>query len=132
MTFGWRARATPLAPLGALARGPAAHRLADRLALLADEPLGRLVGAAGEGLLVVMGEVPWVDGLTWLGRDPLAAALLLPTLEGPDLPLDLVQAALLRRVPEGSAPIGVFPGGGIAGGVARPVDRAWLARWRAT
>ncbi|MCB9699609.1 MAG: hypothetical protein H6738_22685 [Alphaproteobacteria bacterium] len=130
MTFGWQPRPHPLAPVGAVASGPAARRLADRLLRLSDEALAAIEGVAGEGRIAVLGEVPWTDGLTWLGRDPAATALLLPTTRVPDRPVDLLQAALLRRVPDGSAPLVLLPEGLIALGRARPVDRAWLRRWR--
>lgn len=131
MTLEWQPRPHPLAPVGAVATGEAARRLVDRLLRLPDDALGALEGVGGEGLIAVLGEVPWTDELTWLGRDPAATALLLPTTRAPGPPADLLQAALLRRVPEGSAPLVLLPEGLIPMGRARPVDRAWLSRWRA-
>ncbi|MCA9494821.1 MAG: hypothetical protein KC621_33060, partial [Myxococcales bacterium] len=130
VTFGWQPRPLPLAPVGAFAEGASARRLADRLLRLSDEALGAIEGVAGEGGIALLGEIPWTDGLTWLGRDPAATALLLPTTRIPDRPVDLLQAELLRRVPDGSAPLVLLPAGLIAMGRARPVDRTWLQRWR--
>jgi hypothetical protein len=96
----WRPRAAPLEPVGMAVRGAAAGVLAERLLARDDEALARLSGVAAPGLLVVLGdagELPWVDGAVYLGRDAEAPALLLPTAHEPSVPLPLVERALLAR-----------------------------------
>lgn len=129
-------RAEPLAASAAIAEGEAAARLARRLLALPDASLARLDGVAGEGLLAVLGaenDLPWVDGVRYLGRDPAAPALLLPTARTPVLPLPLVERALAAAAPEGAAPLAVLtdPLRVVPLGRARPVDRARLLAWMA-
>src|SRR5437868_15417633 len=72
----WRPREKPLAPVAVAARGFAALRLAQRL-LAEDELLERFEGVAGRELLVLQPnalqpctDLPWVDGVQYLGKDP--------------------------------------------------------------
>lgn len=111
-TVRWVRREPPLSACGVAAVGPAATVLLLHLEtrLLADsqaEPgarastLSGIWGRSEPGLVVVLtGEnpdLPWVEGLTYLGRDPQAPMLLLPTLERPDVPLEIYAAALRAR-----------------------------------
>ena len=85
-----------LAPIAATGLGPVARALAERLLRLSDDQLAALRGAAADGLVFVTGEtavLPWVDGVVYLGRDPDAPRLLLPTMLRPSAPL----AAFERR-----------------------------------
>src|SRR5215470_16947292 len=92
----WRARLFPLAPIGAAARGNAARALARRLLARDDEALGLLKGVAGSGVIIVLGEeesLPWVDGVSYLGRDERAPSLVLPTVLEPSVPPELFERA---------------------------------------
>lgn len=129
MKLAWVPREPPLAPCAAAGRGPVARRLLDRLLAEDDDALLGLEGVAGSGVVVVAGDrLPWVEGLLWLGRDPAAPALLLPTTVGPDVPVDWLQGAVLRRCPAGAAPIAVLvdPPSLVPLGGARPLVRARL------
>lgn len=104
--IAWRPRAVPLEPVGMAARGEAARALARRLLARSDEELARLTGVAGQDLVLVLGNpgnaadtalLPWVDGAVYLGRDPRAPSLLLPTNREPTVPLPLVERALVAR-----------------------------------
>ena len=100
LAINWETRPTPLPPVGIAARGAVAQALAARLLALADEDLAQLDGVAGAGLLVVTGDgarLPWADGVVYLGRDAAAPSLLLPTVWQPDVPLTLLERALLRQ-----------------------------------
>lgn len=130
---GWRPRREPLAPVGAAARGEAAARLARRLLEEEDGPLAELKGVGGRGVLVVLGaaeRLPWVEGVTYLGRDVQAPALLLPTALEPSTPTALVERAFAARFPKlmpcavllGPAALVPFAG-------ARPVAREALLKW---
>jgi len=137
----WRPRAVPLEPVGMAVRGAAAGVLAERLLARDDEALARLSGVAAPELLVILGEageLPWVDGAVYLGRDAEAPALLLPTTHEPSAPLPLVERALLAR-PAGasgvswtSPPYAVLIDPPLLASVqaARPILRQVLLAWR--
>ena len=93
-------RAEILDPVAVAAFGRAARALARRLLRLTDERLRELRGAAGGDLLVVLGEataLPWSDGVAYLGRDPHAPRLLVPTSVRPDIGLAVFERAIARR-----------------------------------
>jgi hypothetical protein len=130
----WRPRERPLAPVAVAARGEAAPRLARRL-LRGPQPLTAFRLVAGRQILVVLGpseDLPWVDGVFYLGRDDSAPALLLPTHSAPTAPLPLLERAWLRRAPGATLPLAVVPGPGLLISIgrartARDADvRAWL------
>ncbi|MBI4747482.1 MAG: hypothetical protein HY774_03295 [Acidobacteria bacterium] len=130
----WHPRTIPLAPVGTAAVGETAWRLAERLLAGDDESLDLLEGVAGPDWLVVLGpeaSLPWVDGVMYLGRDPLAPALLLPTVLLPSLPVTLVEQAFLAQFPALQPPLAVFPqtGNVISLGTARRVARTTLLKW---
>lgn len=105
ISLRWIEREPPLSPVAGLARGGARAAWIDVLRARI-QPTWSGVGNAS--LIVVIGEdLPWVDGIEWLGRDPAAPGLYLPTLVRPDLPLDLVARAALRTV--GRAPVVLLP-----------------------
>ncbi len=121
----FRSAVAPLAAVAALARGEVVPVFARRL--LEEGELDRWRGLRGEGLILVMGaEVPWVDGLTWLGEHPDAPGLHLPCYLEPDLHPALIARAL-RRLGH-SGPVAVLPEARltIALGGARPIARDWL------
>jgi hypothetical protein len=98
--IAWRPRSAPLEPVGMAARGEAARALARRLLARSDEDLARLTGVAGQDLILLLGDsalLPWVEGAAYLGRDPRAPSLLLPTNREPSVPLPLVERALVLR-----------------------------------
>lgn len=127
-------RRLPLSPVAAAGIGPVARRLGARLLELETAHLHRLRGVAGKGLLVILGEaesLPWVDGIAYLGRDPEAPRLLLPTALAPDAPAALLEKALFQRLREPTAPLAVLasPRRIVPVSSALPVDRASLERW---
>lgn len=108
----WSARAVPLTPTAVVACGPVAARLADRLLTFADDLLLRLRGVAGRDLIVLTGEssdLPWLDGVDYLGRDPLAPGLYIPTTLEPTPSVVLLERALRRRAPQLAAPLALIP-----------------------
>jgi len=130
----WRVREPPLEPVAAAATGEAARALAERLLALPDERLAALGGVAGPEVLVVTGEkgdLPWVDGVQYLGRDPEAPGLLLPTTLSPAVPLPLVERAVMlrRRTPVTPMAVVLEPPMLIPLDGARKVDRAVLRQW---
>lgn len=126
------ARERPLSPLAVAAHGDAVRALARRLLESDDATLAGLRGVAGPSVLVVLGEearLPWARGVTYLGRDPEAPSLLLPTAEAPDVPVWLYERAVLRAAgPQATTPLAVIPHASILLPVsaARPMARARL------
>ena len=129
----WRPRREPLAPIGAAARGAAAARLAHRLLETDDDVLAELKGVGGRGVLVILGaaeRLPWVEGITYLGRDEQAPALLMPTALEPSASSPLLARAFAARFPQ-LLPCAVLTGPAalvpVAG--ARAVAREALLKW---
>lgn len=130
----WRPRALPLEPVAVVGVGPVARALGQRASRAEDATLAAWSGVSGPGVLVLLGasaSLPWVDGSVYLGRDPLAPALLLPCALEPDVAVSLLERALLSG--QGDAPLAVLPAAGllIPVGAAQPVMRASLAGWLA-
>jgi hypothetical protein len=137
--LGFVPRAEPLVSCAALALNDAAVLLARRLLLLTDEQLHGLRGATSTRLVLVLGSadaLPWVDGIAYFGRDPLAPSLLLPTALTPNLPLQLVERAILARAGKAGAGgpflLCAFPRRVIDSSAARNIDRATLTAWLTT
>jgi hypothetical protein len=129
----WRPRQQPLAPVGVVARGAAVARLAHRLLEDDDDSLSELRGVGGHGVLVILGEgerLPWVEGVTYLGRDEHAPALLMPTALEPSAPTSLLERAFAARFPS-LLPCAVLTGPAALVPVAeaRPVARETLLKW---
>lgn len=132
----WQGRPQPLASLAAVALGEAAESLARRLLAEGEEDLARRSGVAGPGFLLVLAaaaELPWVDGVVYLGRDPEAPALLLPVHRRPAVPLPLFERALLKAFPATRPPVAVLgePALCASAAAARPIARPALALWLA-
>ncbi|NOK16918.1 hypothetical protein [Corallococcus carmarthensis] len=128
----WRPRVLPLEPVAVAGVGPVALALGHRALRTEDATLASWTGVAGPDVLVLLGastSLPWVDGAVYLGRDPLAPALLLPCALEPDVAPSLLERALLAG--EGDAPLAVLPASGVlvSVGGAQPVDRSSLVAW---
>jgi hypothetical protein len=135
----WVQRGEPLPACACIARGAAARALANVLLAWDAARLGRMIACAGEGLLVVLGEeadLPWLEGITYLGRDREAPHLLLPTSRRPDVPVDLFVRALAARVPEAARAGAILPVDDelfwAPVSAAGPVERDSLEAWMAT
>lgn len=130
----WQPREKPLAPVAAAAAGGVAGNLVRRLLAEGEEGLARCSGVAGPGLLLVLAaesDLPWVDGVVYLGRDPEAPALLLPVHRRPAVPLPLFERALLNAFPAARPPVAVLVEPAVCASVAaaRPIVRESLVRW---
>jgi hypothetical protein len=128
----WRPRLIPLPPVGAVAQGSAAIKLAHRL-LQAPDELPKFKGVSAPGLLVILGEetlLPWVDGVSYLGRDSQSPSLFLPTNFEPTVPLSLLERSLLIKHTNIS-PCAVIlnPPLLIPLSEARPLAREALVKW---
>lgn len=108
--WSWRALAEPREPRAAVGVGPASARLLARVASADEARREGWTIAASDDLLVVLGaglSLPWADGVAYAAPHPQAPALWLPTTEEPDVPMDLLAAALARA--HGRAPLLLWP-----------------------
>ena len=95
-----RRRSAPLAPEAVLSVGSDARALAKRLLELNDSHLGRLRGLAGVSHLAVLGkaaDLPWCDGIQYLGREPEVPGLLTSCVYTTAPDAALLARALLAR-----------------------------------
>lgn len=138
----WGERAEPREPAGVIARGESARALARRTLELEDDHLSRLRAAGGTAdcLLLLLGDLadlPWADGVVYLGKDEDAPSLLLPTMLASSAPLPLVERLILRRSGDLPLPVVFLPQTGLllSATAARPVSRrvlsVWLSAWEA-
>ena len=134
LAVAWGVRATPLPARAVIGRGAAAIALARRLAALDDGALAGLAAVAGRGVIAVIAEgdaaLPWADGVVYLGRDPAAPELLLPTALAPSVSLAVLARAVRQRA-KAPAPLAVLPDLVVPCSAARAIDRGKLAAWLA-
>jgi hypothetical protein len=133
LAIDWRPREQPLAPIGLVAERVAAVRLRLRLLAMTDDELAGLRGAATDDALCVLGDeaaLPWVDGVDYLGRDPLAPPLLLPTAWEPSCHVALLARAWTRSSRH-APPLAVLRRSRrlLSVAEARPIARAHLMAW---
>ena len=130
----WQARTEPLAPCAVVAFAEAASELARRL--LQRESLDGLSGVAGTDVLVVIAaeaDLPWADGVVYLGAESAASTLLMPTTLAPSVPVALLERAIRMRLPNGAIHA-IVPGHGMVIPLdrARPIAATQLHAWLAT
>lgn len=137
VTVRWLPREPPLVPACVIALDDVARALGRRMQRMDDATLSALRGVAGRGCLALLGDattLPWVDGVTYLGRVAEAPSLLVPTVLRPDVTLALFERALMREAPC-AAPMAILPRatGLVALSLAEalPISRARLAAWLA-
>lgn len=112
LPFAFVPRAVPLTPSALVARGEAADRLAGRLARRGAVELRGLMGLHFPQGFVLLGaceQLPWEDGVGYLGVDPRAPRLLLPTTLEPDVPIDLLEERLIALVSPHAPPVALLP-----------------------
>jgi hypothetical protein len=131
-------RAQPLTPGAVLALGSTSLSLATRLLALPDARLEPLRAVLGDELLLLLGpesDLPWSDGVTYLGREPSAPELWLPCAIEPNVPAVLLLRALRSRFDVASlrAPFAVSLEPPLLVPLlgARPLTRALLDEFRA-
>ncbi len=135
-TLTWRPRRRPLGVSAAIGCGKVALAWAKRLLREPDPARWRAAGGA-HTLLLLGQDLPWVEGLVYLGVDAAAPALLLPTLLEPCWPLDLLEVAVGRSaLALPCAVLQSFPGRPgepflFSASAARQLDAARLEAWLA-
>jgi hypothetical protein len=129
-TLAWRARDDAPAPGGLVATGAGAHALVRALACRDAAELAGLTVVPVRDVLVVLGpaeRLPWIDGVRYCAQAADAPGLWLPTTTAPDLPADLVLAALQRRTGQSALLLWTAPELVLPLDDAIPVDAAVLA-----
>jgi hypothetical protein len=126
--LAWIEREPPLAVAGVVGLGPAARALGRRLLARGDAEAFR--GLVREETLVLLGrDPPWAEGVVYLGREPLAPGLYLPTrlrtVEDPSL----VGERLLLEGVHGAAALLPEQGIVLALAEARRLDPDQLRDW---
>lgn len=95
--------ATGVVGCGAVARALFAKAHAAAIAREAERAPAAWQVTAHQSLLVLTGTadtLPWVDGARYVAPRAEAPTLWLPTLQRPDIALDLLAAAIARRHPQ--------------------------------
>lgn len=133
MTPTLRPRAEPLEARAVVAERDVARRLAIRLLALGEIAQRRLRLVIAEDTLVVLGasdELPWVDGVQYLGAEPSSPSMLIPTTRETSPSSVLIERALRRvnHLPDGPFALTSFERV-MPLRHAVPVTRAALARW---
>lgn len=135
MRIAFEPRSEILPPAAVVATGEAAHALAARLTHMTDERLAVLRGAAGIGVLAILGEadaLPWADGAIYLGRDPATPRLFMPTMLRPNVAPDIFERAVAHRMAGQAAPWAVLTDPrrifslAAAGSIGRDSIQHWL------
>lgn len=93
-------REPPLAPAAALWTDGGVDTALRRLEAMVAARRHRLEGVLTARALLVLGkreDLPWAPEVTYLGVDPDAPSLLVPTALAPDVPVALLERAVLRR-----------------------------------
>lgn len=125
----WRNRFDALAPSAVIAFDSSAKKLKEKLLALDDEKLVLLQGVFAETLLFIAGaeeNLPWTDGVIYLGKDALAPQIFLPTNRRPDVPLDLFEKKLLQNF-AAQKPFAVLENKIVPVGKMLPVSRKILS-----
>ena len=122
----WQIRFDALEPLALIAFDLAAVRLKEKLLTFDDEQLSAWQGVFAENLLFVAGEnLPWSDGVIYLGKDARAASVFVPTNLRPNVPFDLFEKSLLQNF-AAQKPFAVVENRIVPVGKMRPISRKVL------
>ena len=116
MNLSWQKRGEHPEPRAAVGIGLAGRRLCRRLQELPDEELSAHAATANRDVLIVIASaerLPWVPDVAYAAPATEAPSLWLPTTLQPEVPLDLLARAALKRS-GGRSPVLLWP------------DPAWL------
>jgi hypothetical protein len=128
------ARAIPLAPEAVVVPSTRWRALAQRLLEEDDASLETMRAVWTDAFAIVIAEterLPWLDGVTYFGRDALAPRLLTPTALAPSVPADLLERAIFARHASLRAPAALLvdPLRITSLADAASFDRAAIASW---
>lgn len=130
--ISWTPRRTPLTAIAAAARGEAAAKLVKRLLARDDAHLRLLRGVGSADLVLIAGpqdQLPWVDGVSYLGRVNGAPDILLPTNLQPTVPESLLARAIAHAKMDPPVALLVDQRTLVSLAKALPLSRATLVAW---
>jgi hypothetical protein len=104
MRIAWRPIEPPLEPVAAVGRGVVGDRLAERASRRGD---WRVIRYA-QWTLIAGDDLPWVDGVVYLGVLPGTKDVLVPVHRRPHLHADLVVNAV-RSLTVGRTGVAIVP-----------------------
>jgi hypothetical protein len=108
----WKSRREHLPAIAVAGRGVSRCIIMERLRRRAPADLAALRIIVEDDYFVVLGDcvaLPWVSGSFYLGCDPDAPSLLLPTALEPTLPANLFEEVVRARFPMHTEQTAVFP-----------------------
>ena len=105
MNVGWEPAEPPLPPVAVAGRGAVGERLAERATVAASWDLVRF----SEWCVLVGDELPWIDGVIYLGILPGARNVLVPVHRRPQLHPELVMKAVTSIVGGPSGRVALIP-----------------------
>lgn len=111
--LAWRERTDRPAPAGLVAAGPPMRALLAELRRRDANAVRDLLLSATRDLLVLLGpaeRLPWIDGVRYCAPAPGVPGLWLPTRTAPDMPAELLHAALQRRTQHAAVLLWDAPG----------------------
>lgn len=103
MPWAWCPETDKPSAMGVVGYGEVARALHAKAHAAAGEAAPPWQVTAHQDLLVLTGKadtLPWVDGARYIAPRTEAPMLWLPTLERPDIALDLLAAAIARKHPQ--------------------------------
>lgn len=108
ISISWSPTDTPLQPCVAVATDSIAAQLLQKLITMDDAALAAYKGVAGKNIVLISGDsLPWVNGIRYLGSDPQAPNLFVPTNLQCNIPLALLDKAIKRQV--ANTPVALLP-----------------------
>lgn len=108
--ISWATRSdSPLKPEIVVASGKLACHLLTKCLDFNEQRLAHIEGLSCADLVLLKSDedLPWIKGVSFLGRDALAPNIYIPTHLTANVPLPLLEKALLKKT--GVGPIAVLP-----------------------
>lgn len=126
----WIPRSEPLLPCAVAAWDVAGRRLAHHL--LRRQAWKGLRGLAADDILIMSGaadQLPWVDGVVYLGGLPTAPSILVPTLLRPSFAEELFVTIVHRQLDERHVAILPQRQAAVPLAALGPIDGDALVQW---
>lgn len=128
----WFKRKSPLPAKLAAAIGATSIKLGRRLLAYENNRLEQFKAVASHNLLIIASEnsqLPWVDAIIYLGCDPAATQLYMPTLLKPNLAVALLQKRCLQLYQQ--SPLAILPATNqiVALQSLQTIDKSSIRHW---
>lgn len=105
----WTGNLIPLAPEMVVAEGTTARDLLKKVIDFENRRFALFEGLSAGDIVFIKSddELPWIKGVSYLGRHASAPNLYLPTHTTANVPIQLLERALVKKA--GSSPIAILP-----------------------